>query len=426
MIRSRLLYGALLGLGLGLLSSPTASWISPAVAEEGGEKSEKVRPEIGKPVQEAQGLMKQGKFKEALAKLKEADAVANKTAYESYALEFTRMSAANSAGDIPQEIKSFEAVSASGRLPAATQLQLTLAIADQYYRAGEYAEAITWLQRYAKQGGTEPSARTLLYQAYYQAGDFAGASKELKEVVGSEEKAGRTPSEGNYQLLANCYLKLNDKPGYESIIEKLLVAYPKRDYWLNALQFVETRPGFSDRLTLDLERLRVATDTMGRGSQDAAAVSNQYFDMIQLALQAGYAGEAKTIADKAFGAGILGAGGDADRQKRLRDLVNKTYADDQKGIAQGDAEAAASKDGNALVNQGFNYIAYGQFPKGLDMMEQGIKKGGLKHPEDAKLHLGYAYLQAGQKPKAIQVFKTVQGADGTADLARLWIIYAGK
>jgi Flp pilus assembly protein TadD len=53
-------------------------------------------------------------------------------------------------------------------------------------------------------------------------------------------------------------------------------------------------------------------------------------------------------------------------------------------------------------------------------MEAGIAKGGLKRPEDDKLHLGIAYLQAGNRSKAVQVLKTVQGSDGTAELARLW------
>lgn len=42
--------------------------------------------------------------------------------------------------------------------------------------------------------------------------------------------------------------------------------------------------------------------------------------------------------------------------------------------------------------------------------------------EDAKLHLGVLMIQAGQKVKAVQVLKAITGTDGTADLARLWIL----
>ena len=52
--------------------------------------------------------------------------------------------------------------------------------------------------------------------------------------------------------------------------------------------------------------------------------------------------------------------------------------------------------------------------------------GGLKRANDARLHLGMAYPQAGKKADAIKAFKSVKGTDGTADLARYWIILANR
>jgi GH24 family phage-related lysozyme (muramidase) len=36
------------------------------------------------------------------------------------------------------------------------------------------------------------------------------------------------------------------------------------------------------------------------------------------------------------------------------------------------------------------------------------------------LHLGIAYLRAGNRAKANEAFRSVKGTDGAADLARLW------
>jgi hypothetical protein len=58
-------------------------------------------------------------------------------------------------------------------------------------------------------------------------------------------------------------------------------------------------------------------------------------------------------------------------------------------------------------------------------MQQGIAKGGLKRPEDAKLHLGIAQVVAGDA-KAQATLRSVGGNDGTADLARLWSLYAKR
>jgi hypothetical protein len=38
--------------------------------------------------------------------------------------------------------------------------------------------------------------------------------------------------------------------------------------------------------------------------------------------------------------------------------------------------------------------------------------------------LGIAYLKAGKKTKALDVFNSVSGVHGSADLARLWATYA--
>ena len=80
----------------------------------------------------------------------------------------------------------------------------------------------------------------------------------------------------------------------------------------------------------------------------------------------------------------------------------------------------------ALVNTGDVLVTMGRTDKGIALMEQGVQKGGLARPEDAKLHLAIAYLAAGQKAKAVATFKDVQGSDGTADLARLWLIHAQR
>ena len=79
-----------------------------------------------------------------------------------------------------------------------------------------------------------------------------------------------------------------------------------------------------------------------------------------------------------------------------------------------------------LANLGFVYVSYGETERGLKLMEQGVQNGALKYPEQTKLHLGLAYALAGHKSKAVQTLKTVQGGDGTADLARLWVLYAAK
>ena len=371
-----------------------------------------LRPEVGRPLQAAQEALKAKRYADAAAKVREADNASGKTAAEQVTIERMRAAVAASSGDLPTQV----AVVNSGKLPANEQLRMVQSIAGAYYNQREYSSAATWTQRYFKDGGTDPQMRTILLQSYYLAGDCSSVSRMLQGDISDD--SGRAPPEEQLQMLASCFQKSKDNAGYSLALERLVAYYPKRDYWVDLLSRVSRKPGFSDRLSLDVYRLKLATGLM--------TTSSDYMEMAQMALGDDSTAEAKKIVDQGFSSKVLGAGADVERQKRLADLAAKRYAEGQAGLAKEEAAALAARDGNDLVALGYNYVGYGQAAKGISLMEQGIKKGGLRRAEDAKLHLGIAYLQSGQKAKGLQVLKTVGGTDGAADLARLWTLQARR
>ncbi len=380
-------------------------------------QAQALRPDVGKPLQAAQELIKSGKYREALAKVREADAVGGKTADESFMVERMRIAAASGAGDLETAARSFEALAASGKISAAEKARMAESIAGGYYRAKDYARAMQWSQRYFREGGTSAAIRTLLIQSQYLSGDYAGAARELTAEIQAAEKAGAVPAQDRLNLLLNAAAQMKDANATVFALERLVTHYPKKEYWVDLLSRMQRKPSFSDRLVLDTYRLSLATGSMSAASD--------YMEMSQLALQAGHAAEAKAVVDKGFAANVLGQGAEAERHKRLRDLVLKKLGEEKAGRAAAEKDAAAAKDGNDLVNLGFALATGGEAAKGLPLMQQGIAKGGLKRPEDAKLHLGIAQVLAGDA-KAQATLRSVGGSDGTADLARLWSLYARR
>jgi hypothetical protein len=376
------------------------------------QKAEAVRPEVGKPLQAAQGFVKQRRGREALAEVAKAEAVPNRTAYENFLIQQMRGSAAVAAGDNETAIRAFEAVLGSGRVSGREATTMVQAVAVAYYQKKDYATAAKWTQRYFKEGGSDPAMRTVLLQSYYLGNDC----NSVQKMLGGEDNANRRSSEEELQILANCYLRQKDNTGYVNTIEKLVIHYPKKEYWTDLLARVQKKSGFSDRLGVNVYRLRFATNNAG--------TANDYMEMAQLAMQAGVPAEAKVILDKGYAAGQLGKGDQAERHERLRKLVDKTLEEKKASREADEKEALAAKDGNALVIVGLNYVYEGNAAKGLPLIEQGIKKGGLKRPEDAKLRYGEALLFAGRKDRAVQVLREVRGTDGTGDLARLWVLQA--
>ena len=386
------------------LAGPGVAWAQA--------KGEGVRPEVGKPLQAAQALVKQRKGREAMAEIAKAEAVPNRTAYENQVIAQMKAAAASAAGDNDATIRNNEAL--LGKVSGREALPLIQGIAVAHYNKKEYAEAAKWTQRYFKEGGNDPSMRSVLLQSYYLGNDCGSVNKLLGSVAA--EESTRKPSEEELQILANCYLRQKDTGGYVSAIEKLVVYYPKKEYWTDLLARVQKKPGFSDRLALHVFRLRLETGNLTK--------TDDYMEMAQLALQAGYPAEAKRIVDKGYEVKALGTGNQADRHQRLRDLVNKSVEESNKVRAKEEQEAMAAKEGNDLVKIGMNYVFEGKADKGISLMEQGIKKGGLKRPEDAKLTLGYAQVHAGQRARGVQTLRTVQGNDGAADIARLWVLHS--
>jgi len=402
-------------LALTLSGAPGAEFgFSQAAAQES------VRKDVGVPLTEASKLLKAGKAKDALNKLRDAEAVSGRTAAENNAIEGVRFSAAMMANEPDTMVRSFDALKGAGKLSGSQQLQYMEAIAGTYLRNRDSAKALNWAQRYFKEGGNSPTMKQVLQNAQFASGDMTGAIKDTLEEIAADERAGRAPAKDKLNLLLYAAQKKGDNSAEAVATEKLLNYYPDPKLWAQILGGLPQKKSFdSNRYALDLYRLKLATGNMSRGAED-------YMEMAQLAAQAGYPEEGKQVVDKGLAAGVLGQGAEGARHKRLADLMVKKIAEAKAAAATNEKAAADAKDGNEFVKLGLANAFGGNAKKGVGQIEEGIAKGNLKRPEDAKLYLGLAHQLAGETAKAQAAWKSVKGNEGAADLARLWIIQSRK
>ncbi|MBR8509883.1 tetratricopeptide repeat protein [Burkholderia cenocepacia] len=366
-----------------------------------------LRPDVAKPLAAAQELYRAHKYRDALGKIAQAAAVPNRTPYETYMVEATRGAAAMAAGDTGVAAQAYETVLNSGRLSGEDEQRTTAALAGIYFQQKNYPQAIRVAQRYLKAGGTDPEMRTLLTQSYYLSNDCGQVVSQLKASADAQVKASHAPDEGQLQMLATCAQKSKDAGAYRSALAMLVAYHPSPVYWEEMVSAIRGSPGYLSSLDLDIYRLRRATGSL--------TTADAYMEMTQLALVAGTPAEGRQVIDQGFASGVLGKDAQADREKRLRALADKR--------AQSGADAA---DPVAPIDAGMNLVFAGHAAQGLSMMEQAIAKGGLEHPDAARLRLGEAYYVAGEKAHAVQVLRTVKGADGSGDLAKLWTVVASR
>jgi hypothetical protein len=393
-------------LTLACVAFSVTGWLTPADAQG-------VRPEVGKPLQQASELLRAGKAKEALAKAREADAVGGKTAAEQLTIDRMKAAAAQRAGDMGTTIQALEGV--HGRVSGAEAGQVAEQIAAAYVQQRNNAKASEWLSKAVQAGNNSASVRQL--QSYLQSasGDFGAIAREAGAAVAGAEHAGRRPEEADLLRLADAQQRLGNAGGYIVTLEKLLLNYPKKDYWNAYLGRLPRKAGFSDRFALDIMRLRLASGTLTK--------AEDFMELAQLSMQAGVPAEARHVVDEGFKAGVLGAGPEAARHKRLRDLAIKQEADSRATLANQATEAETFKEGDALIKAGNAYVSMGEVDKGIALITRGIAKDGLKHPEDGKLRLGLAQLQS-PKTRAAgkQTLRSIKATDGAAEIARMWLI----
>ncbi len=399
------------------------TFTAPAVAQTAASEpaasapqAPRLRPEVANAVNAAQEAGRTGQKDAAQAKLAEAAAVPSLTAFEQAVIERGRGAVALSLGDYGQAIKSLDAVVATNQLTGADQLQLVGLLAKLTYQQKDYPASAGWIRRYTQDGGTDDAVRELLPQALYLANDFKGAAAELEPRVAADEAANRTTPEATLRLLASSFVQAKDDAGYVRALERMALAYPKPEYWSELSTRATKQPGFAERLWLDVYRLRLAANVMRN--------TDEFVEMAQLALQAGYPAEALRVIDRGYSLSLLGNGKDAEAHTKLRERADKAAEKDSADLPRSEGSARAAREGDALVNAGFAWVLGGQVPRGLPLMEAGIAKGNLRRPDEARLHLGIALWLAGRRDEAARAFAEVKGGDGSAALARVWSLFA--
>lgn len=401
---------------VGLNTAP-ALMTSAHAQKEAAAPANTVRPELAKILDSnaMQPLIAAKNAAEVQARITQAEALPNKTPYENYVLNRIKMAHASLTNNDPAILAAADEVVKSGFEPKENQAKLVLAMANIQYNAKNYAAANEQLKRYEALGGNMAEARVLQSRSQYLGKDYAGAKTQLAQMIADTEKAGKTPSQEDLKLLLSAAHESKDTATYEATVQKMVAYYPSDEYWNELIRVgVVRKPGFDQNNYLPLLRLQNAvTKTMRE---------EDYVDLAETALRDGFPTEAKNALDAGFAAGVLGKGANAKAHNALRARADKGAADDAKNIAAGEASAAKAKSGAGLVNLGWAYTTMGQYDKGIGFIQQGIAKGGLKQPDEAKLRLGAAQAKAGKKDEAIKTFESVKAGGGLSDVAKVWIM----
>lgn len=197
------------------------AWSQPA---PNADTAERVR----QAVLAAQDLLKAKKYPEALARLRDTDPLSGKTPYQAYIVERTRLGILSQVNDdMAQILQSMAAVLETGRAPPDEELKFSDFLARSHFARKEYAQTITWANRYFRNGGTEFDIRRSLLFSYYMSDDCPRVMQETARDIQADEGASKVPAEYQLRLRVSCTQKSGDKAVHDAAVAKYNSYYPK-------------------------------------------------------------------------------------------------------------------------------------------------------------------------------------------------------
>jgi len=411
-------------LGGAVLLDPVTpgSLVSSANAQDDKAKQDKretrrtpaLRNKVYERLAEAQGLAEAKDYAGAAAILNDMIAEDGKRALNSYELAnvynlFAFLSYATE--DYAQSLRYYEQVIAQPDIPLAMEINTRFTIAQLYFVQEKWQQGIdallVWFDLSEKPNA---GAYVLLAQGYYQVKNFDLALKNVETAIDMHEAEGKLPKEQWYNLARFLYFDKEDFDSALDVLNTLIIYYPKKQYWVQASHLYGEKKEEQKQLAL----MEAAYE---QGFLDR---SSELVTMSYLYLNAEVPYFAASVIEKGFDDELV------DDKSKNYELAGSAWAQARevaKSIPMMEKAAAKSDEGELYVRLGNVYLDGDQFAKAADSVSKGLKKGGVKRPDQARLVLGMAYFNLGEYNKARKAFRDAGKDERSEKYAKQWVSY---
>ncbi len=387
-------------------------------------KQQQISRSIAKEMTAAQRALQAQQWSEALENLDAAEKKANDpatmpplTAFDKKTIYQFKAFADVKLGKLKDAQTEFERALATGAVTPEEKTRYTRALFAIAASTNQYQKTIDYGKEMVEAGTSKPDDQAIIAQSYYQLKDCKSSVAWADKAIAATRKAGETPKENLYLFKLQCASDAGDSPAMAAVLADLIKLTNKSQYWNNLLR-IERQDERDDRNTLMIYRIMYNTNSMN--------ADTDYIEMAQLLADGGLPGEAEAVLERALSGGVI----KDEHKERTTRLLNslKTRADsDEKGLAQTGAEAAKSSSGELDVKLGEVYYGFGDYLKAVDAITEGIKKGGIRHLDEAYVYLGLAQMQLQSYADAKKVFVSLKTLPNISPrVLRVWELYADR
>lgn len=375
--------------------------------------------EFRKQASKVQPLVNEKKWAEVLAALPALEAIPEKTPDDDRAIATWRLQASQGSGDKELFAAAVENYLDKGYADASQVSAMHQSLAAHYNNKKDREKTVYHYQKFVDATpDVEPDELETLGRLYRQSSRFAEGATWFTKAIDLASSKGIKPKEELFQLRDHCLLETKDDVGRLANLEAAVALYPDKKYYSNIVALYQNLA--KDDRTVMMNAFRVAvTDPLG-----GLATVGGYLNYADMALVSGSPGEAVRALERGIKEGVVPGVG--TNQQTLQE-AKAAVAADQRTLGTEAASAAKSAKGDVSVKVGLGYYSTGNFEKAVELVRQGIAKGGVTRLDDANLLLGAALMELGRRDEAKAAFEAAAGAatdPNMSRVARLWLARA--
>jgi hypothetical protein len=379
--------------------------------------AEKVSKSLAAPLTAAQDAFQKGDMQTAMAQIKVAQALPDRTPYDDYVINRFLSAVAANTKDYATSAQAFDAVTASPELALQPPEDQKAVYHDALVVNGNvqhWQSVVADGQQLEKLNANTDATYAEMAVGYYNLKDVPNAQTYAQKSIDMAKAAGKAPEQAALQIVMNGEAKSNNQGAAIATLETMAVAYSDPNTWRQLTELGLGMRGLKDIDALYIYRLRFLAGAMGQ--------ADDFPVMAGIANQLGYPTEALAVLQQGINSGKISGG-----QAQANGLLAKARSganEDQRQLAGLASAAEHAKTGEADVKQAEDYWGYGRYADAETFARGAIGKGGMKDPSEGQMILGMALVAQGKSDDAIAAFGQVSGSEGRSKAAHLWSLYA--
>ena len=311
--------------------------------------------------------------------------------------------------DMPNAIRTYDRMLAIPSLEPQMAKQTTYTLAQLNMMEENYSRTLDLLNRwFVLETNPAPEPYILLAQVYYQLqrhGDMVAPIETAMDVAVKREKPIK---EDWYVLLNFAYFQQENYAKVRDIQKILLQNWPKKRYWFS-LAGAYTELGEDQNLIAAYD----AAYTQGLLEKES-----EFVTMAQLFLQREVPYKAATLLQGKIEDGTVTKN---EKNYRLLSQAWMLSMEDDKAIPALQEAARLADDGELDVRLGNSYLNVGEYSDCAAAVRAGLRKGGLKSPDNAQISLGMCLYNLRQYDEARTAFREAGKTDRSRRVSNQWI-----